>query len=521
MEDKNKINTKIPNVMFQKLEEYSNEEKDTRYIKAKIWIMHTKQNYNNSYFSKESIEQAIPSIYNTPILTYIEKNKDGELDASDHREVLEKDENGDFQLVCKERCIGVIPESSEIKFEERICDDGICREYLTCTSIIWTKWNDVNDIFEKQNVKSQSMELDPNSLKYHFEQDGYCHIDSFKFFGATVLGNHVRPAMVNSTIEVQFSKAEAKSIAEEVEARLNEFNKYFSKKEEDKSMEDNKEQVLNNSTQEENVEDVVDNSKNENEVETEEACEDKKKTNCEKEDSEVETDNSKSDSEENIEDNACENKKKYSVNFELSHDDIRCKLYDKLFDLESIENAWYCIDEVYDNHFNYVDCITGQHYTQEFSKTDTEINFVGERKEVFSVKVDKETYEQIKNVSYSALQKELEESKATIEKFSKENSELTQFKNNALEEKRKGEIDLVVSKFSKKLSNETLEEYKKNYYENGKSSEELNNDLFVALGKLNYSKEVVEDNKEAEVNYSVSLENQNECPYKGLENLFN
>ena len=46
-----KINTKIPNVMFQKIKEYSNEEKDTRYIKAKIWIMHTKQNYNNSYFS--------------------------------------------------------------------------------------------------------------------------------------------------------------------------------------------------------------------------------------------------------------------------------------------------------------------------------------------------------------------------------------------------------------------------------------------------------------------------------------
>ena len=57
-----KINTKIPNVMFQKIKEYSNEEKDTRYIKAKIWIMHTKQNYNNSYFSKESIEEAIPSI---------------------------------------------------------------------------------------------------------------------------------------------------------------------------------------------------------------------------------------------------------------------------------------------------------------------------------------------------------------------------------------------------------------------------------------------------------------------------
>ena len=532
-----KINTKIPNVMFQKIKEYSNEEKDTRYIKAKIWIMHTKQNYNNSYFSKESIEEAIPSIYNTPILTYIEKNKDGEMDASDHRQVLEKDENGDFQYVCKERCIGVIPESSEIKFEERLCDDGICREYLTCTGLIWTKWNDVNDLFEKQNVKSQSMELDPESLVYHFEQDGYCHIDSFKFFGATVLGKYVEPAMKNSTIEVQFSKADAKSIAEEVEARINEFNKYFSKKEEKDSMEDNKEKILdnsveeqpadnvetNNSTQETEVEVPTDNSKENEKVETEEACEDKKKTKCEKEDSEVKTDNSKSEQEPeaNVEDNACGKKKKYSINFELSHDDIRCKLYDKLYELEAIENTWYGICDVYDNHFNYIDYATGQFYTQQFSKTEEEVNFVGERKEVYNVMVDKETYDQIKNVSYSSLQKELAEAKASLERFAKENSELTQFKNNSLEEKRKSEIDSVIFNFTKKLSDETLAEYKKNYYENGKSSEELNNDLLIALGKLNYSKETkVEDNK-AELNYTASLENQNECPYKGLESLFN
>ena len=519
MEDKNEQLLKY-NVEFSKLNEY--EIKDERYTECLIKILHLGRNYNNSVFKKEVVDKALPSLANMPIVGYIEKDKEGKDEFSDHREVLVQDEDGNIRTSYAGSAFGCIPESyaKEAYYEDFVGDDGVNRTYLMCKGILWNQFDNAMDIFDKNNNHGQSMELSHN-YKGHFEKDGFV-FDEFKFRSYCILHpTEVQPAMNGATIEVQFRKAEAKSIAEEVEARLNEFNKYFSKKEEDKSMEDNKKQVLDNSVEEEKVEDVVDNSKNENEVETEEACEDKKKTNCEKEDSEVETDNAKSNSEENIEDNACENKKKYSVNFELSHDDIRCKLYDKLFDLESIENAWYCIDEVYDNHFNYVDCITGQHYTQEFSKTDTEINFVGERKEVFSVKVDKETYEQIKNVSYSALQKELEESKATIEKFSKENSELTQFKNNALEEKRKGEIDLVVSKFSKKLSNETLEEYKKNYYENGKSSEELNNDLFVALGKLNYSKEVVEDNKEAEVNYSVSLENQNECPYKGLENLFN
>ena len=62
---------KLP-IMFQKLQQYDIENLDTRFLKVKIWIMHLGENYNGSYFDKEVVTDAIPSLANTPILCFIE-----------------------------------------------------------------------------------------------------------------------------------------------------------------------------------------------------------------------------------------------------------------------------------------------------------------------------------------------------------------------------------------------------------------------------------------------------------------
>ncbi|MCD3328207.1 hypothetical protein G8V02_15305, partial [Clostridium botulinum D/C] len=84
---KNQVNKKIP-VIFQKLDQYESEYSDIRFLKVKIWLMHLGENFNGSYFSKEVVENAIPSLSNTPILTYIETNSSGEEDFSDHRTII-------------------------------------------------------------------------------------------------------------------------------------------------------------------------------------------------------------------------------------------------------------------------------------------------------------------------------------------------------------------------------------------------------------------------------------------------
>ncbi|NFH00795.1 hypothetical protein FC831_10795 [Clostridium botulinum] len=498
---KNKIN----NIIFEKIKDFEDQEHDTRFMQAKIWVLNLGNNYNGSSFTKEVVEQAIPSIYNTPILAYIEKNKEGELDVSDHRETLEKDKDGNYTLSYKGKAIGVIPESTETKFEKRLCDDGIEREYLTCTGLIWTKWDEVNDVFKKENIKNHSMELNPDSIKYHFK-DGVCVFDEFKFDGCCAIS--VQPACINSTIEVNFSASDNKSIAKEIENKLNQFNKYFNKKEDD-IVEDNKEkEELKNEEENTTIKTPKENNSKED---------------SQKEDETIDSDDSE-EKDTDKEDFKCgDEKKKYSLNFSLSHEDIRNQLYEKLWNMEVIENTCYGIVKTQDDYFMYCDFCEGKFYKQTYSKTNDEIQFVDERVEVFEIFVDETTRNKMESVSYSKLQAELEDANKSIETYSKENLELKEFKFSVDEANRKSEIDKVISRFST-IDKLDLENYRQKAYNSEfKSNEELENTLFSLVGKLNFSKIVETDIKDIEkssVNYTVSLDKTDECPYKGLESLF-
>lgn len=234
--DKKGISKNIP-IMFQNLKEF--DIKDTRFTKTKIWLMHLGENLNGSYFDEEATEKAIPSLANTPILTYIEDNSDGEKDCSDHREVLAV-ENGEYKIKYLGQAVGVIPETNNARFENRVCDDGIERTFLTCEGLIWNKWNDIQDIMNRDVKKQQSMELH-ESYDGVFGEDGLFHFTKFKFFGACILGKDVQPAMRSASVELQ--EFSYKNFAKEIQAKLEMFKEYMKESEEDK-MDKEKEKVV-------------------------------------------------------------------------------------------------------------------------------------------------------------------------------------------------------------------------------------------------------------------------------------
>lgn len=225
-----KVEKFIP-LLFQKIKDY--EANDTRFTKVKIWLMHLHGNLNGSYFSKEVVVEAIPSLVNTPILAFIEENSDGEIDFSDHRMVLVK-KDGEYTIKYIGQAIGVIPSDNNAHFEMRLCDDGVEREFLVCDGLIWNKWDDPIDIFNRDVVKWQSMELHDDYEGY-WGEDGLFHFTKFKFFGACALGKDVLPAMRNATIEAQFSYND---IFKEIQEKMEQF-KAFSQ-EGGQVMEDNK-----------------------------------------------------------------------------------------------------------------------------------------------------------------------------------------------------------------------------------------------------------------------------------------
>ena len=219
-----KVVDKFVPVLFQKLDTFESE--DSRFLKTKIWLCHTGENLNGSYFSKKVLEDAIPTLANTPILAYIEDNSDGEKDFSDHRMVLVK-EDGDFKIKYIGQAIGIIPQDNNATFEKRLCDDGVEREFLTCEGLVWTKWDDPIDIFNRDQIKSQSMELH-DDFTGEWGDDGLYHFTKISFFGACALGTDVQPAMRNATIEAQFSK---ENMFTYIQDKFEEFKQVFNKKE--------------------------------------------------------------------------------------------------------------------------------------------------------------------------------------------------------------------------------------------------------------------------------------------------
>lgn len=212
------VSRKIP-ISFQKLDKFEINADDTRFIPVKIWLMHLEENLNGSYFSKEVVENAISTLANTPIMAYLEENSEGELDFSDHRQVLVI-KDGSYDIKYIGQAIGLIPESNNAQFEDRLCDDGITRTFLTVEGLIWTKWDDPVDILNRDLFKAQSMEIHDDYEGEFNKEDGLFHFTSFKFFGACGLGMSVLPAMQNSTIELNFNLDEFK---QEIQEKMEQF----------------------------------------------------------------------------------------------------------------------------------------------------------------------------------------------------------------------------------------------------------------------------------------------------------
>lgn len=219
-----KPNTQIP-VIFQNVKSYENEEEDSRFLKIKVWLMHTGVNYNNSSFSRKVVDAHIKTLANTPILAFIEENEDGEQDFSDHRMVLHRTTDGGIDLKYLGAAVGVIPEDNNAKWETRVTDSGESLEYLTVEALMWTKWDEPINIMKNKGFTGQSMELNDN-YSGSWDESGVFHFESFSFFGACLLGEGVFPAMRNSTAEIEFSKDE--NIQNTIEDKLQEFYTLFS-----------------------------------------------------------------------------------------------------------------------------------------------------------------------------------------------------------------------------------------------------------------------------------------------------
>lgn len=213
------MNQRYP-VSFIKKGEY--ESSDFRFIDVSIDVMHTGANLNKTSFTKDTINKAVPTIRNTPILGYVVDELDEEdKDFKGHEHELRITDK-DVKYVYAGQAYGVIPESCNPRWIVKDDGTGIEREYLRVDGLIWTKFSDPVDIFTRDGTKNHSVELTDIACG-PADKNGNVPVGSFKFDGCCILSTtdpSIKPAMTGSCVTANFS---VEDITAQIRDRLYEY----------------------------------------------------------------------------------------------------------------------------------------------------------------------------------------------------------------------------------------------------------------------------------------------------------
>lgn len=357
-------------------------------------VCHTKLNRNGSYISDENMQKALTTLYNKPILGHIIENEDGVADF--HAHDVEFDDDGNIFYI--ERPVGIFPESCS---PQLVYDKDMDKTYVEADGFIYEEYgNQAADIMSRDGSKKMSCELAVEGLSYNAKEK-YLELIDFYFNGATILGSdpetgeEIGEGMLGSNISLkdfslnqgtgtnssdpQQNYSAALAELKNAVTVLNEINKTLKGGEKLTKFEELLKQynVAN--------EDVT----FEYEGLSDEELEAKfAETFGEADETPDSSDDDSSDSDETETFN--KQVKKISalesgdmeITFAISHEDIRTALYGLLSTVEDLDNDWYWISSVYDDHFAYENWSGGKIWGQKYSIDGDNVKFEGERYEL-------------------------------------------------------------------------------------------------------------------------------------------
>ena len=380
------------------------EYQDNTLLFGKVKVFHIGPNRNGSSVTRSAAEKALNTIAYKPLLANF-CEVDGIKDFTSHDMEL----NDDGSVTYIERQIGCFTaDAPVIQY-----DETTEKEFVFAKVAIPREYTDACDIIERKNGTKVSVELLVNEMNYSAKDD-ILELTDIIVQGCTCLGTNpetgesVAEGMqgarldiidfsVNNNSAVQKCENELNSkmfeILEKLTDAISNFNIQNANKEGGEKAMNKFEELLDlyGLTSEEiefEVEGLSDEDLEAKFVEVYgDAEEFKKKRKCSDEDEESEEE----------EFAGCGKKKKRcavntennTVEFELSHDDIRMALYG-LLESTWDENSYAWVCEVYDNYFIYQKETYGdegydyKYYKQGYSKADDNVALSGDPVEVFS-----------------------------------------------------------------------------------------------------------------------------------------
>lgn len=194
---------------------FYSENNDSNLMKVKLMIVHPGRNRNYSSISKETINDAMESVKNIPILGYVKRDDNGDIaDFDGHNmetRIVDGDNGFKIETVYLEKPIGVIPESCNPRFEEI---NG--HEYFTVDGYVWKSYsNAAYKLIENSEFKNISMEIKVIDGEYDDIEDVY-NITKYRYEGITVLGDCVEPGVKGANMTKYSKCADYKVALEEI-----------------------------------------------------------------------------------------------------------------------------------------------------------------------------------------------------------------------------------------------------------------------------------------------------------------
>lgn len=165
-------------------------------------IAYAGENRNGSYISRAAFENAIPTIYNVPVVTHYNREEDS---LGGHDMALVRDADGNLDLINLTTPVGVVPESAKHWWDTVEEEDGTEHDYLYTEVLLWKRQEAYKKIKE-DGVVSHSMEI---TVKDGERKDGIYYINEFEFTAFALIG--VEPCFESSSLEM-FSAREFKAM---------------------------------------------------------------------------------------------------------------------------------------------------------------------------------------------------------------------------------------------------------------------------------------------------------------------
>lgn len=427
LDDNEEICVQLP-AIFESEENFDKNKEGLTPFVAKAYHDHI--NLNKSEIKPEVLESTLPSAMLRPILASIVVDENtGEKDFGAHDFTIEEDEDGNEVFKYIEQPVGVIFGENYIEYDE---EDDVNRAILH--GYLFNGYcQDAVDIMNRRGSVACSVELSIREMSYN-AADRVLTLDDFYVSGLTLLGSSVKPGMRGSKLTIKdfckkgnktFSQSDEKLIEmlEQLNTKIDNLSNFTIQANAEENYGKEEQFVESNKEFEEVVEETVE-TVEETVVETEEVIETASEDTTEESTEEVVTEEASEETteesteetpdvvvEESVEETVEEvvettetpevteefvedgtddedddedDKENFSKTFELSHDDVRCALYQLLAPYEEANNDWYWIVEVFDNHFVYQGCM-GNYFGQKYVKTENDsVAFDGEPYALYS-----------------------------------------------------------------------------------------------------------------------------------------